>query len=281
MLALSFVMLISICSVKAETMPVTAKQSTQIVWQKTPIPITLSVGQTQLVSFPETVKIGVNRTLLPATTLEINNADHTVYFLAKQAFTHQRIEAKLVPSRQVILLDIEAKAQTDHNAVASPPTPIDIIVPQTTTSSSDTATTPQTSSLPMNYMTLTRFAIQQLYAPKRLLPAHSSIQRFPMATQHVMPLFWDDSAIAMPFASWQAQGLYVTAVLIKNNLNTSLNLYQTLKQNPKYICGMWKAVTFYPRLQLAAKPTSDGRDTTTLFFVSTVPFNQAIKSCHP
>jgi len=234
-----------------------------IVWKRAPINITLPVGKERFVSFPGKVEFGYNINLLPASILRIENDNKTLYFLAKKAFSTHRTQAKL-ETGEVILLDINAKIRADSN-------PIDIVLPKVESDHNEIRRNTNTESV--SYASLTRYAVQQLYAPERLLKNTPNLTRFPMETTHLAPLFYDHSAVTMPIASWRRENLYVTALLIKNTLN------QTLRLDPRLLCGNWKTASFFPQTQLAAKATPINLDTSTLFVISDRPFAQAIRSC--
>jgi integrating conjugative element protein (TIGR03749 family) len=235
-----------------------------IVWQRAPIHLTLPVGQERFVSFPTSAQFGYNTNLLPASALRVENDNQTLYLMAKKPFSTQRTEVKLA-SGEIILLDINAKQKADDH-------PIDIVLPKSHASQSDQSHS-YISHASVNYVSLTRYAVQQLYAPKRLLKKMMSITRFPMETAHVVPLFYDGSASAMPLASWRGGNLYVTALLIKNLL------HQPLRLDPRLLCGHWEAASFFPQSRVAPRETPINRDTSTLFVVSDRPFAQAMQSC--
>ncbi len=236
-----------------------------VVWQRAPITVILPVGQERFVTFPSVVQFGYNVGSLPSSTLRVENNNQTLYFTAKQVFSTQRVEAKL-SNGEIILMDLSARAGADTS-------PIDIVLPQQTTPPSHSEDISYAKKIGIDYVSLTRFAVQQLYAPERLLSDSSSMTRFPMGTAHVVPLVYDNSVSAMPLASWRGGNLYVTAVLMKNLLN------QPLKLDPRLICGNWQAATFYPQNSLASRGTPINRDTSTLFVVSDRPFAEAIQSC--
>lgn len=253
-----------------------------IVWRRTPIEINLPVGLERFVTFPSEVRFGYNKSLLPSSILRVENDNQTLYLLARKPFATQRTEARL-SSGELILLDISAK--NENNKKNKKPNandnPIDIVLPKV--GEHKQANDPGEGSnddfnsniASVNYVSLMRYAIQQLYAPERLLKASLLITRFPMETTHIAPLFYDDSATAMPLASWRGGDLYVTALLIKNLLNQSLRL------DPRVLCGNWVAASFYPQVTLSPKGTAMNRDTSTLFVISKQPFSEAMHACLP
>ncbi len=234
-----------------------------IVWQRAPIDITLSVGRERFISFPSEVQFGYDSQRLPSSVLRVENDHRTLYLLAKQPFDTERAEAKLSDG-EIILLDINARPEADD-------TPIDIVLPvhQGNRSVSENNVNSDT----LNYVSLLRYAIQQLYAPETLLTESSVITRFPMSTRHVVPLLSDDSATVMPMASWRGGDVYVTALFVKNLL------HQPLPLDPRLLCGNWKAASFYPQSTLASQGSPLNRDATTVFLISERPFSQAMQSC--
>ncbi|MBX9706101.1 MAG: TIGR03749 family integrating conjugative element protein [Gammaproteobacteria bacterium] len=247
-------------------------QDEQVIWQRAPIAVILPIGKERFVSFPDAVQFGYDVNALPNSTFRVDNDNHTLYLLAKQPFTAQRVEAKLA-SGEIVLLDVSAKAEASDS-------PLDIVLPASTVTASVSVNTTVNTQMPgiasdssVNYVTLTRYAIQQLYAPERLLVPSMSVTRFPMQTTHIVPLFFDGSASAMPLASWHGKDLYVTALLIKNVL------HQPLRLDPRLLCGDWKTASFYPQTTLASHGTPINRDTSTLFVISSQPFAEAITAC--
>jgi integrating conjugative element protein (TIGR03749 family) len=243
-----------------------------IVWQQTPIDVTLPVGKERMVSFPASVQFGYDKNALPDNALRIQNNNGVLYLFAKTEFATQRVQVRLSDSGQIILLNLAAQKGASD-------TPLDVIMAQptaipTTTASANGLISPLASSFPddtVSYITLTRFAIQQLYAPKRLLVQPPNIFRTPMHTQKTAPLFRDGSVLAMPLASWRGGNLTVTAVLLRNQLHQSFTL------DPRNICGDWRATSFFPQTVLA--PAGNRQDSTTVFLISNKSFADALHVC--
>ena len=234
-----------------------------IVWERAPIAVILPIGKERFISFPSAVQFGYDKNRLPDSTLRVQNDHETLYLMAQKPFATERVEAKLATG-DIVLMDISSTPSGDDN-------PIDVVLPKNT--QADTVTTTSQGSQDLDYVSLTRYAIQQLYTPTRLITDSSTITRFPMATTHVVPLFYDGSISAMPLASWRDNDSYITALLIKNLLN------QRLRLDPRLLCGDWKAATFFPQSTLAPKGVSINQDTSTLFVVSDRPFSEAMSLC--
>lgn len=136
------------------------------------------------------------------------------------------------------------------------------------TSTKHTVSTPTIESPHITVITLTRFAVQQLYAPKRLLVTPPGIYRIPMHAHKSVDLVRDGSLIAMPLASWQGGDHYITAVLLRNQLPNRLTV------SPHQLCGHWQTATIFPQATL--DPRGEVTDSTTVFLVSNRPFMESL-----
>lgn len=234
-----------------------------IVWDHMPIDVILPVGKERIVVFPGKVQFGYDRTVLSSDMLQVQNNDGALYFRAEKSFLSQRVEVKLVSSGKVILLNLSAQTNASD-------TPLSVLV-----ASQSAKITQNDQDVPLNidYPILLRFAVQQLYAPERLLTKPAYIYRVPMRVNRTVSLFVDDNIVAMPQISWRGGNLYITAVILRNisNYLACLNL--------KNIEGDWLAASLFPSSKLLPKDTLINgvpRDSTTLFLVSKKPFDEAL-----
>jgi integrating conjugative element protein (TIGR03749 family) len=125
----------------------------------------------------------------------------------------------------------------------------------------------------LNYIDLTRFAAQSLYAPKRLIKKINLI-RIPINTKQAVRLFTcsttltcNGNVLARPIAAWQSPRLYISAILLKNTTQQQIVL------DPRDLLGTWKAATFhFNRLGKANSP----EDTSVVYLVSSSPFEQSL-----
>lgn len=238
----------------------------QITWKLIPIEIALPVGKERMITFPAPIELGYDKLVLPEDTIRVQNNNGALYLLAKKIFPTQRVAIRMAESGKIILLDLTPKEGSDV-------TPIDIVAegasihPQQSTAKTDDAALDGT----INYMTLTRFAVQQLYASKRLLTSPGYIYRTPMHTKKTVLLLRDGSAIAMPLASWRSENTTVTAILLRNVLKQALTL------DPRSLCGKWQAATFYPRDVIS--PAGTPTDSSTVFLITQQPFSHALLEC--
>ncbi len=247
------------------TTQVEAESVQHIVWDKTPIAITLPIDQERMISFPSEVKFGYDLTKLPSKTLSVVNNNHTLYLTAHKGFDAEPARILLTDSGKIMLLTLAAN-QTGSD------TPLSILLEKPHHDQSNSGVGEQSSIAPDDsYVTLVRFAAQQLYAPERLLTQPLNIHRIPMQTQKTAPLLLDGSITANPLISWRNADNYVTAVEVYNTQKVLLTL------NLGSFCGQWRAASAFPRtvLDQAFSPLGN----TTVFLVSSQPFGQAIAPC--
>ncbi|WP_419420701.1 TIGR03749 family integrating conjugative element protein [Legionella sp. D16C41] len=231
-----------------------ALDADHVLWDKTPIPITLSLNEERLIHFPQAISIVDNEADEKIAVLKVQDS---LYLKAKEPFTNQRLLVQLMPQGDVIILTLSAS----ENIVATKP--IDVLLES---HNSEHDKIDNTVDFDFNAVTLTRFAIQSLYAPARLLIIPEGVDRVPMQTQRKINLVYGASVAAYPLISWQGGSLYVTAIELKNLLKKEITL------DPRRLLGHWQTASFYPTNTLEPRGEND---TTTLFLVSERPFNDA------
>ncbi|HAT4455359.1 TPA: TIGR03749 family integrating conjugative element protein [Legionella pneumophila] len=242
----------------ANSMHALALNAEHVLWDKTPIPLELPLNEERLVHFPQAVSIIDNEAADKIAVLKVQD---TLYLKSQGAFQNKRLLVQLMPQGEVIILNLSVNDKT-HNVK-----PIDILLE----SKEDAANTTQQASNPLdlNAVTLTRFAIQSLYAPQRLLVIPEGVGRVPMQTRKQVSIFYGASIEARPLISWHGDAFYVTAVELKNLLNKEVIV------DPRQMTGNWQTATFYPTNTLAPRGKED---TTTVFLVSDRPFGTALAS---
>ena len=121
-----------------------------------------------------------------------------------------------------------------------------------------------------DYATLTRFASQSLYAPRRLTPALPGVFRTPVDERQVN-LVRGESIQATPLIAWRSGNLHVTAVRLRNRGASSVIL------DPRSLRGLWLAATFQHARLL---PSGDEADTTAVYLISAKPFEHAVQGIY-
>ena len=187
--------------------------------------------------------------------LRIQSSGGTVYWLAQQPFPPTRILVRALDDGQVYLLDVGASPEGGSAS------PMEIALPrQPAAASIDPAPTgPSTHG----YVSLTRFAAQQLYAPQRLQTPLPGVVRVPVPDKPVA-LVRGGAVEAVPLASWRSGFRYVTAVKLTN---TSVEAQELLAHGLR---GEWLAATFQHHRLL---PVGDEADHTVVYLISDRPFS--------
>jgi integrating conjugative element protein (TIGR03749 family) len=230
----------------------------RIAWRKTPIAVQLAVGAERLVHFPGAVKVGVPPQLQGA--LRVQSIDGTLYLLASQAFAATRVIVRGMDDGQVYLLDLSAVADGGGGG------PIEIYLPDEEPANGS-ASTKAPDPPQYGYVTLTRFAAQQMYAPARLLSELPGVVRVPIEREPVA-LVRGDAVEALPLIAWRAGDLYVTAAKLTNRTQQP----QTL--DPRTLRGRWLAATFqHNRLHEAGSEA----DRTVVYLISDRPFSASLR----
>ena len=258
---LGFVLLILSHATAAESLE-------HVTWHRSPIAVELAVGEERRVTFPEPVRVGIPTAL--QTQLRTQSVDGTVYWLAGAPFPSTRVQVQGMPSGRVYLLNVGAQV-TEQTFAALAIHRGDEQEPdaQASESSKDLAQ-PNQSSGPPSYVTLTRFAAQQLYAPARIAAAAAQQQptvgRIAIARSAV-PLVRGGGIAATPVATWSRDGLFVTAVRLVNQRDSAVEL------DPRDLRGTWLTAAFHHE---TLWPSGDDADTTAVYLISAQPFHAAL-----
>lgn len=226
----------------------------RIAWRKTPIPLELRVGTERLVHFTNAVKVGVPAPLQDV--VRVQSVAGTVYLLAHQPFTSTRVIVRSLEGGPVYLLDLSAK---EEGTVSGP---LEIFDPDAEDREREIDTVQKGGAPSYGYVTLTRFAAQQLYAPTRLLTDLPGVVRVPVKRDPIA-LVRGDIVEAIPLVAWRAGDLILTAVRLTNTTRSPQIL------DPRALRGAWLTATFqHNRLH----PAGDAADRTVVYLISARPF---------
>jgi integrating conjugative element protein (TIGR03749 family) len=242
-------------SLSATFVSADAQITERIEWKKIPIKLKLEVGQERMIAFPESVKVGVPSQLQPL--LRTQSINGTIYLMAQAPFDMTRVMIRENDGDQIYLLDIMASAEAIQN------NPVEIYVQDEGVSDNADFLTERDSTRPKySYVSLTRFAAQQLYAPARLLKNKPGIVRTPVK-RTAIPLVRGGAIDASPLVAWRAGGYYLTAVRLTNKSA------QAQTMDPRNLRGRWLTSSFqHHRLH----PAGNEADTTAVYLISARPF---------
>ena len=228
-----------------------------VVWNKRPISFEIPLGSERIINFSEPVTLKESELTSNEVALSIHNG--AVYIKSLDTFEPKRAEFVLSKSGQVVIVDVASSERFKDGAMLS------VLTEQENTHAQAPFEGNQQS---LNYVSLTRFAIQSLYSPERLLEMPNGIVRAPMYTHKTVSLVYGDKVIARPLISWSGGGLFVTAVMLKNKLSKEVVL------DPRSLIGQWQTATFYPSNKMSAQGALN--DSVTVFVTSSLPFGKAL-----
>jgi len=237
-----------------------AEITERIEWKKIPIKLSLKVGHERLIHFPSPIKVGLPGRLQPL--LRAQSVDGTLYLLANSSFEATRVMVREIESGQIYLFDIAASEKGGQTH------PVQLYSAE---AESDQSALPggkgASSALPQySYVTLIRFASQQLYAPARLLRDLPGIARTPV-TRKSVSLIHGGAIEATPLVAWRTGNLYLTALKLSNRTDRP----QTL--DPRNIRGTWLSAAFQHNRLL---PAGDEADTTAVYLISARPLESSL-----
>ena len=232
----------------------------RVVWNKSPIAISLVVGEERLVHFPDSVSIGLPQSL--TAQLRSQSINGTLYLLAREPFDTTRIMVRSETEGPMVVLDVSAEpAEADRSTLP------DVQILLDSEPDKDAAESlSNTQSPSWGYAALTRYAAQQLYSPTRLIPRQPGVVAIPVSAEPV-ELVHGARIEAVPVAAWKAGLRYVTAVKLTNRTQRPVVL------DPRELRGTWLAATFQHNRLL---PAGDDADTTAVYLISDRPFDVAL-----
>lgn len=234
------------------TSSVTAS-TTDLVWDKTPIPLDLEVGEERIVHFAEPMSVGLPANL--RNVVRVQSIGNSVYLLATESFERQRVLMRSTTDGSIVVFDLAA----DHDPAHSK----NVHVRSAQSSTSERRTTED-----LNYAVLTRYAAQFAYAPTRLVQTPKGV--FPTAVpKSLSGLVRGLNVSTEPYAAWKTNsGLYLTAIKLTNNSEKPVEFH------PRQLRGNWLTATFHHYRLL---PNGSGADQTLVYLVSRYPFKQALE----
>ena len=226
--------------------------TTELVWDKTPLPLDLEVGEERMVHFAQAMSVGLPANLRDA--VRVQSIGDTVYLKAVKPFARQRVLMRSKSDGSMIVFDIEAS--TKHAGSES-------VYVRTSSSAK-----PQSEAASeLNYASLTRFAAQYAYAPARLVKTPKGLTKT-TPPKSAAALLRGLPVSTLPYATWKtSNGLHLSAVVVVNESDNAVELH------PEELRGQWLTATFHHYRLL---PKESGADKTVVYLISRNPFMQAL-----
>ena len=243
-----------------------SKSFERIVWDKTPIKLTLKPGMERSIHFPAPVRVKPSLDL-DQTKLRIQPISDTLHLKANNNFPESRLLVQMleVNSGQfdggtVFVLDLVTDKNGSHE-------PVKILLPQSKPHQTGQNEQGETNPPSVTMVELVRYASQQLYAPERLIPVHSRIHRIPLRVKTAIPLYQGGEVNTVPLATWKSGIRYVTALKITNMTRSQVII------DPRLFRGKWGSRTLQ-HASVEAKGTAT--DSTTVYLISYRPFYESL-----
>ena len=224
----------------------------QLTYSDQPLDISIPVGVPIEMRFPEPVEFGIPNNLREQ--VHIENVASTVYLTANVPFTDAIVVVKLLHSGAPIVLRLSSSTGATG--------------PYTYSIGVSFKKAQKTDTLVQSPVALTRFAAQQLFAPKRLLLHLKNVVRVDMDGEPIN-LARDPDIESKVLASWSSGSLYVTAVKLTNLSQVSIDL------KPHDLRGSWQTATYHHHRLL---PKGTKGDTSVVYLVSDESFLAALSN---
>jgi integrating conjugative element protein (TIGR03749 family) len=232
----------------------------RVLWTRTPIAVTLTVGEERMLHFPDSVSVGLPQTLAPL--LRSQSINGTLYLRAQAPFDATRVMVRSDHEGPLYVLDLSAQAPDP----AIPPRPAMQVIVANPTPDEQTSESAPAPAAQWGYVALTRYAAQQLYAPARLLVFTPGIVRVPV-TRAPIDLVRGGQVEAVPVAAWRAGLHTVMAVRLHNTSR------QPVVLDPRELRGPWLSATFQHNRLL---PAGSEADATAVYLVSDRPVDGSL-----
>ncbi len=228
------------------------------VWDKHPIHIVLPVGQERRIDFPLAINLQVPELARGLSERIQITEEGSVYWIAKQPFKRQRVNA-VTDTGYSYILDIEARPKGHRHPIAI----VDDRIPKSDGGSQPLAG----ANYDYDYVDLMRLAAQSIYSPKRLVKELPGVRRISVDDDE-LSLVRGGDLIIEPIAQWYAPTiptLYVTALRVQSN---SLD---TVILDPRDLRGDLLAASSQHGY---VNPVGQEGDTTAWYVVTDQPFDE-------
>ncbi len=178
----------------------------RVIWDKNPIPVSLTVGQERMIHFPVEVRYWVPSNI--ENRISILSANGVIYIKALEAFDQSRVRVQSTLTQKMYFLDVSAF----NDDVEYP----DLIVTDKDFVTNKSQDIEAGKSEDDWYIRLARFAAQSLYASDRLKPYDPEIFAIKENYGQEIPLIVGGDIKATVIKSWRGGGFYISAVKIEN-----------------------------------------------------------------
>ncbi len=225
----------------------------RLLYSDVPVKLAIPIDHEIVLRLPQACAVGLPVEL--SNTLRVESAGSVLLLKATAAFESTRIALRGLTSNRIYLLDVRAAAKSstaDIELIDATMPSAELAEPVAVFDAVD-AVDPRVA--------LIRYAAREFYAPTRLRGGIAAI-RVPVATTPV-DLYRGGSVSTTPAAAWQYQGIYLTAITVRNTTPDAREL------DPRLLRGDWLAAS--AQHNVLAPAGHDG-DLTMLYLLSSRPF---------
>ena len=239
----------------------TSDTPVRLVWNRAPLPLGLQVGTERMITFPAPVRLGIPPEIAPFVRAQL--VVRTAYIVTSAPFSKVRIVAENPLNGTVILLDVSALKTGAATA------PVEIFLDKKSDREAIAVRRPKSDDeepVPeVDQVSLTRYAAQQLYAPRRLIKELPGVRQVQLDPSPVIGLYRNAKIKAEPVGGWRSPEHFVTAVKLTNTGESPVEL------DPRNLRGQWRTATFQHTRILAA---GNEEDTTVVYLISDRRFEE-------
>jgi|GEM_PF-769351 len=263
--------------------PFSQAEDIRRVWDNRPLTIALPVGKEVRWIFPQEVTVQMPEEIATKVKSLVPDA-RTVYLTATEKFSTARILATGNKDGKVYILDVAAAANNlvedvrledpallPNDAEQAKAKPTSRLIDNDLPEQEQNEVPEEKPLLDPPEIVLTRFAMQTLYAPSRLIPSSERISRAgnpPLASSFPLIQSAQGERFSFePVGAWTGFNHYVTAILVVNQSPIRVLVDLTkVRGNFTHITAQHHFIG----------PKGDLTDRTTLYLVSDKPFNEAV-----
>ena len=222
----------------------------RLLYSDVPVKLAIPIDHEIVLRLPQACAVGLPVAL--NNTLRVESAGSVLLLKANAAFESTRIALRGLNSNRIYLLDVRA-TKTSSSADIE-------LIDATLTAPGLAEPVPAVDAVDPR-VALVRYAAREFYSPTRLRGGIAAV-RVPVATTPV-DLYRGGSVSTTPAAAWQYQGIYLTAITVRNTTPNAREL------DPRLLRGDWLAAS--AQHNVLAPAGHDG-DLTMLYLLSTRPF---------
>lgn len=249
-----------------------------VTWTGVPINVVIPVGVERVIKFKHSkIQIAIPMALAGIATAESNRG--VVYLRASRPFNKSRFRFREKDTGKIYAMDVTASDESGKLAPIVIVTEDDVDVSEITIEPDLPTPVPPEAQLPTNtpieqvvqaplppvvhgYTTLVRFAMQQVYAPERLIESVPDIYRVSFnADVDAINIVPGAKVKARVLGQWRNADHYVTAVYLQNMSAENITL------DPRQLTGRhtWKSTAL---MNGVLTPANTFGDATTLVAIS-------------